>query len=442
MQHTRQIIRQVLNQLSSSHEAQYYLEQYSTPDHMRFAVIKVGGGILEERLDDLCSALSVLRHLGLYPILVHGAGPQLDKAIEDAGIKTQKVDGFRVTSEEVMSVARPTIYKVNRQLVGKLEDHQVRAVGLLHSVFNCDYDDKEKYGLVGKVKGINSDSIKEAIESGFLPVIASLGETDSGQVVNINADVAARELILSISPSKIIFITPTGGLLDEDGELISSISLNNDYDKLMNSDWVHSGMRLKLEQINALLSPLPNNASVSITSVDNLVRELFTHRGAGTLINKGESIHVLETVNASQKSQLTNLVELAFGRKLSADYFEKHAIHRILISESGGAAAIIVKGFNGVPYLDKFAVTPEARGKGYAAALWRALRKECPQLYWRSRINNPFTPWYYTKADFSMKDHQWVSFSYGVDDFDYIKDCVNDALKRSTSWDEHVGQVA
>ncbi len=433
-QKTRQIIREVLTQLSSSHEAQYYLDQYSSTDEMRFAVIKVGGGILAERMEDLAASLAVIRHLGLHPIIVHGAGPQLDAAIKQAGIENKKVEGLRVSSEEVMAVARPVMYKTNRELVNALEQHQVRAVGLLNSVFACAYENKEKFGLVGKINSIDLESIKTTVKNGFTPVIASLGESASGQILNINADVAARELVWAISPSKVIFITPTGGLLDADENLISSISLQNDYKSLMNSSWVHSGMRLKLEQIHDLLKPLPSTASVSITSVDNLVKELFTHRGAGTLINKGESINVSESIKSSEISKLKALIESAFDKKLEENYFEQQKFHKILISESGGAAAIVVSGFNGVPYLDKFAVTPEARGKGYAAALWRSLKTHCPQLYWRSRMNNAFTPWYYKKSDFSMKDHNWVSFSYGVSDFSYIQDCVNDSFQRSSSW--------
>ena len=136
IQKTRQIIREVLTQLSSSHEAQYYLEQYSSTDEMRFAVIKVGGGILAERLDDLAASLAVIRHLGLHPIIVHGAGPQIDAAVKNAGIENKKVNGLRVSSEEVMAVARPAMYKANRELVTALEHHQVRAASFLHSVFH------------------------------------------------------------------------------------------------------------------------------------------------------------------------------------------------------------------------------------------------------------------------------------------------------------------
>jgi len=93
-----------------------------------------------------------------------------------------------------------------------------------------------------------------------------------------------------VQPHKIIFLTETGGLLDEAGRVISAISLRTDYRYLIEQPWVHSGMKLKLQQIEQILTKLPDTASVSITSVENLARELFTHRGAGTLIRKGERI--------------------------------------------------------------------------------------------------------------------------------------------------------
>ena len=79
--------------------------------------------------------------------------------------------------------------------------------------------------------------------------------------------------------------------------------------------------------------------------------------------------------------------------------------------------AIVLKGVDGVPYLDKFAVTPEAQGAGLGAAVWQALVHRCPALYWRSRAGNPITPWYFDQADASFTEDQWVAFSVGIHDF-------------------------
>jgi len=260
MAEIRRIVKQVLSQLGGSREARYYLGQYSEADGMQFAVIKVGGALVESQLDALASALAFLANLGLMPIILHGAGPQLDAALKEANIPTVKHDGLRVTTPEVMEIARPVIYRANRQLVSALENQGVRAFGIQHGVFVCDYLDQEKLGLVGDVQSVDLEAIRDTMQHGMLPVVACLGESRTGQVMNINADFAARELIWAFRPHKIIFLTETGGLLDEAGRVISAISLRADYAWLVNQPWVHSGMKLKLDSKRcrtALLSPSP-----------------------------------------------------------------------------------------------------------------------------------------------------------------------------------------
>ncbi|MBT8040358.1 MAG: acetylglutamate kinase [Gammaproteobacteria bacterium] len=433
MAEIRSVVNQVLSQLGTSREARYYLNQYSEDD-LQFAVIKIGGAVLDEQIKPLASALAFLANLGLMPIILHGAGPQLDSALQEADIPTVKRRGLRVTSPEVMEVARPVIYRANRRLVRALEDEGVRAAGIQHGVFVCDYLDRAELGLVGDIKRIDLEAIREAVERGVLPVVACLGESSTGQVMNINADIAARELIWKVKPHKIIFLTGTGGLLDENGRIISAISLRTDYEWLIGQDWVHSGMQLKLEQIDQLLSGLPDSASVSITSVGSLARELFTHRGAGTLIRKGEDIIEFSSFTPQLQQKTTRLLEQSFGRVLKGDYYDDLAIECVLASESFGAMAIVLRGVDGVAYLDKFAVTPEAQGAGLGAAVWQALVHRCPELYWRSRTRNPITPWYFDQADACFTSDHWVAFSVGIDDFDRLRRCRKDSLARPESW--------
>jgi len=434
MAEIRSVVSQVLSQLATSREARYYLKQYSSDAELQFAVIKIGGAVLDEHVESLASALAFLCSLGLMPIVLHGAGPQLDVALEEASIETVKKRGLRVTTPEVMEVARPVIYRANRALVSALDVQGVRAQGIQHGVFVCDYLDQEELGLVGDIRRVDLEAVRDIAHRGILPVVACLGESPTGQVMNINADIAARELIWEVKPHKIIFLTGTGGLLDESGRVISAISLRTDFDYLMEQDWVHSGMRLKLEQISQLLSGLPESASVSITSVHNLARELFTHRGAGTLIRVGEEILEHQEFNPGFREKAIALLEQSFDRKLKVDYFDDLPLECILSSESNGAMAVVLKGVDGVPYLDKFAVTPEAQGAGLGAAVWQALIHRCPRLYWRSRTDNPVTQWYFDQADASFTEDKWVAFSIGIDDFDQLRRCKVDCLARQESW--------
>jgi len=390
--------------------------------------------VVEEQLEVLAAALAFLRNLGLMPIVLHGAGPQLDAALQEASIQTVKKNGLRVTTPEVMEIARPVIYRANRQLVSALDEQGVRAQGIQHGVFVCDYLDREELGLVGEIRRVDLEAIRDAVQHGIMPVVACLGESATGQVMNINADIAARELVWKVKPHKIIFLTGTGGLQDEFGRIISAISLKTDYQYLVERDWVHSGMLLKLEQISQLLSGLPESASVSITSVENLARELFTHRGAGTLIRQGEEIVERMAFEPGFREKAAALLEQSFNRKLKPGYFDGLTLECILSSESTGAMAVVLKGVDGIPYLDKFAVTPEAQGAGLGAAVWQALSLRCPQLYWRSKADNPITPWYFEKADASFTRDKWVAFSVGIDDFGQLQRCKDDCLSRQESW--------
>ena len=436
MTEVRQIVHELLAQLGSSREARQYLKEFSDTNKARFAVIKIGGGILRDHLEELTSALAFLHRLGLIPVVLHGAGPQLDEALTEADIGTKKRDGLRVTTEAVMSVARPLMYRENLRLVDALENRGIRARGIQHGVFQCRYLDRENYGLVGEVERVDLDAVESAVRGGAVPVLTCLGESPSGQVLNINADIATRELVWKLRPHKVIFLSPTGGLLDRQDRIISAVSLTNDYEALMQKPWVHSGMRLKLQQINEMLQRLPDDTSVSITSAGNLTRELFTYRGAGTLVRKGESINVHKEPDAETLATVKQLIEHSFARTLRDDWFEQLHEPLILLSETGRAAAVICKGVDGLPYLDKFAVTSRAQGEGLGAAVWQVVTARCPALYWRSRYTNPVTPWYFLQADSSNRDGHWVVFTIGVEDAAGRERCVADSLARDSGWVE------
>jgi acetylglutamate kinase len=436
MAEVRQTVIELLGQLGSSREARQYLKQFSRIEESRFAVVKVGGAVLEEDLDELAAALAFLHRLGLTPIVLHGAGPQLDKAMADAGVPIEKHDGLRVTTEAVMAIARPVIYGANATLVDALEARGVRARGILHGVFNASLADPDKLGLVGQIESVDLGSVRSAVRAGALPVVACLGESSGGQVMNINADIATRELVWTLKPYKVIFLTGTGGLLDQNGRIISAISISGDYERLISQDWVHSGMQLKLGQIKEMLEQLPPETSVSITSAGKLTRELFTHTGAGTLIRRGERIDWFDQIPDQRLAALENMLEESFGRRLRSDWREDRELEGILLAETGRAAALIARGVDGIPYLDKFVVTPEAQGEGLAAALWQILRARCPRLYWRSRASNPIAGWYLQQAHANFRQGEWIVHAIGVDDFALLGRLVQDARSRDAGWKE------
>ena len=262
---TRQTIVRLLSSMASAKEISQYLKRFSQLDAKRFAVVKVGGAVLRDDLEALTSSLAFLQDVGLTPIVIHGAGPQLDEELSAAGIVKQTVNGLRVTSPEALAIVRRVFQSQNLKLVEALQAFDARATSIVSGVFESDYLDRDTYGLVGEVKRVNLAPIEASLRAGSIPVIASLGETASGQILNVNADFAANELVQMLQPYKIVFLTGTGGLLDDAGKVIDSINLSTEYEHLMSQPWINGGMRVKIEQIKDLLVKLPLTSSVSIT---------------------------------------------------------------------------------------------------------------------------------------------------------------------------------
>ena len=432
MNDLRPTIVRLLSNMASAREIQQYLKRFSQLDASRFAVVKVGGAILRDDLDSLVSSLAFLQQVGLTPIVLHGAGPQLDEEMLASGIEKQTIDGLRVTDAAGLAVVRRVSQQANLRLVEALQEQGVRATSITSGVFESEFLDQARYGLVGKVAKVHTASIDAAIKVRSIPVIASLGETAGGQILNVNADWAANELVKTLQPYKIIFLTGTGGLLDGDGELIDSINLSTEYAELIEQPWLHSGMKLKIEQIHQLLMDLPLSSSVSITRPDELAKELFTHRGSGTLVRRGEQVRVVESWDQLDVERLKVLVESGFGRKLAPDYFEKTSPYRIFVSEHYRAALILTLE-HGIPHLDKFAVSDDAQGEGLGRAAWQVMRANTPRLFWRARSDNPVNDFYFDESDGCLKGEKWNVFWYGLESFDEIRFAVDHCRARPAS---------
>ena len=283
---------------------------------------------------------------------------------------------------------------------------------------------------IGDVRSVNLAPIEASLNAGSIPIIASLGETAGGQILNINADFAANELVQVLQPYKIIFLTGTGGLLDENGDVIDSINLSTEYEHLLAQPWINGGMRVKIEQIKDLLDRLPLTSSVSITRPADLAKELFTHKGSGTLVRRGEKVLRASSWDELDRARLRELVESSFRRSLAADYFERTRLLRAYVSENY-RAAVILTDVNGTVYLDKFAVLEDAQGEGLGRAVWLVMRDETPALFWRSRHDNPVNAFYHQEADGCIKQPRWTVFWIGIDNLDAIGRCVDHCATRA-----------
>lgn len=423
---TRGIIARLLGNLGSRSEVEQYLKHYGG-ERRRTAVINVTGEVLASAGEDVASALAFLGEVGLQPLVVHGARPQIDAALRSRGIRSPSVEGRGVTTPEVLDVARRATLRVNNQLLESLEALGMRARSLTAGVFRAEATE-DRYGLAGQPVAIDEEPIRWALAANAVPVVSALGETDGGQILSLDPAAAARTLAGIVRPHKTIFLNAQGGLARKTGGIISAVNLAEDFEDLVNRGDIGTAVQEELEALNELLTELPPDSSVSFTSPDLLAKELFTHTGAGTLVRMGVPVRSFSSFEEIDRARLRGLLEDCFGKALDPDYFDKRKVHRIYLSDDYRAVAIVVDLDQSVPYLDKFAVTAAAQGEGVGASVWRRLRRDEPKLFWRARANNPVNPWYFRHAQGTFRDEGWVVFWYGFDDFASAYGCVECAL--------------
>ena len=419
-------ILKLLSGMSSEKEIRKYLDRFSSDDY-KFAVIKVGGAVIQNDLDNLVSSLAFLNEVGLRPIIVHGGGPKLSQELERKKISFSFKEGQRVTSKKVLDVAFEVFSGENKKIVSALSDKGVNAITIIGDVFTCSIDD-EDLGYVGEIKETKSDDIKKIINSGGIPVIAPMGFTEEKQLVNINGDKATLALAKEITPDKVIFLSEIGGIFNEADKLISNINIKDDYDRLMNEDWLHSGMKLKLQQIKLLLDSLPSHSSVSITKPLHLNRELFTDAGFGTLVKAGHQIGRYENLNNDQEIVVTSILESSFKGKLANNYFVN--TNKEFYISSCNRASIIISHDQDIAYMDKFAVINNARGEGLGNAMWNKMLSDYKQVFWRSRSNNVINNFYKDVCDGFQKYDEWSIFWIGISDLKVLTSCIDYATNQ------------
>lgn len=419
-------IIKLLSGMSSEKEIRKYLDRFSSDD-FRFAVIKVGGAVIQNDLDNLVSSLAFLNEVGLRPIIVHGGGPRLSNELEEKNIKFSFEEGQRVTSKEVLDVAISIFTEENNKITSALKNKGINAVPLVKNIFECRITNK-KLGFVGEVVKAQCEGIKDIISKGGIPVIAPIGETDNGQIVNVNGDKATLALAKEIIPDKVIFLSEIGGIFDGSDKLISTINIKDDYERLMSQEWLHSGMKLKLQQIKILLDSMPSNSSVSITKPLNLNRELFTDAGFGTLVKAGHQIDKYKKLDNNNQQNITSILESAFQGKLINNYFNSEKKDYYI--SSCNRSSIIISYDQDIAYMDKFAVISSARGEGLGAAMWNRMKADHKKMFWRSRSTNTINSFYKDVCDGFQKYDEWNIFWIGINDLKELTGCIEYAVRQ------------
>ena len=281
-------------------EALPYIRRFSG----KTIVIKYGGNaMVEEHLkDNFARDITLMKFIGLHPVVVHGGGPQIGSVLEKMGINSQFVDGMRVTDEPTMDVVEMVLVgKVNKEIVAQIIQQGGRAVGLsgkdaglilskkLHFV-RPKVEDKPPeiidMGMVGEVVAVNPEIIRTLETGGFIPVIAPVGVGESGETYNINADWVASKIAVALNAIKLILLTDVEGVMDKNGSLISSVNAVI-MKEMLEEDTISGGM---IPKIRCSLEALQNGVNrvhiIDGRKTHAVLLELFTDKGIGTEVTQ------------------------------------------------------------------------------------------------------------------------------------------------------------
>jgi acetylglutamate kinase len=265
-------------------------------------VIKYGGhAMVDAELKDLFARdVVMMKYIGIHPVVVHGGGPQIGSFLTKLGKDSKFVQGMRVTDEETMDIVEMVLVgKVNKEIVGLINQHGGKAVGL--SGKDGDLIRAEKYylseekakntppeiidiGLVGKVKSINTELIVSLENNGFIPVIAPTGMGDNGETYNINADIVAGEVAAALKAEKLVLLTDVEGVINTDGKLINTMN-DRDVISMIDTGTISGGMYPKVKCcLKALKGGVKKAHIVDGRLKHAVLLEIFTDRGIGTEI--------------------------------------------------------------------------------------------------------------------------------------------------------------
>lgn len=263
-------------------------------------VIKYGGhAMVDEQLKkDFAGDITLLKFVGMNPVIVHGGGPQINLVLDQMGIDTKFVRGMRLTDEPTMDVVEMVLGgKVNKAIVAQINSQGGKAVGLsgkdggliqaekLRIVYQEDENKPPEIidpGLVGQVTRINPEVIHTLSEKGFIPVIAPVGEGPSGETFNINADLVAGHIAMALKAGRLILITDVDGVISPSGDLISTID-SEAITRMIAENSISGGMIPKIEcALEALRNGVEKVPIINGKRRHSLLLELFTDQGIGT----------------------------------------------------------------------------------------------------------------------------------------------------------------
>jgi hypothetical protein len=339
------LVLRFLSSIGRPAEAQQYLDLFRSEHPERFAIVHVADAVVRHAADALAVELRYLVELGLEPVLAFGAIEP--RSAERAAVRMAEALG-PVTSRRTVATAA---------------------------------------------------AVTEVCRANAIPLVTFERE-DGGADARFDA---IADLAAALGTRKLVFVTRRSGFQPTGGRVISLIDLTTERDQLLAPGALPSEPQKLLRQIDRVLARVPHRLTVSVTSPLDVLRELFTVKGAGTLVRKGSLITRHLAWDKVDRPRLLQLVEQSFGKSLLPGYDQRPVLAVYIADEYRGAAIVTPAPL--APYLSKFAVDTVSRGEGVGRDLWRAMEAQFPRLFWRSRADNPITSWYRENSDGMAKIH-------------------------------------
>ena len=254
-------------------------------------VVKYGGNAMEnpQQATSFARDITLMKLVGMHPVVVHGGGPQIGQHLERLGIASRFVNGLRVTDSETMEIVEMMLGgRVNKALVAAINQQGGRAVGLTGKdgglIRARKMPSEEDIGQVGEVEAIDPAVITHLEAGGFIPVIAPVGVGEDGASYNINADTVAGKIASVLKAEKLMLLSNIRGVLSADGELLTGLK-TEEVDRLIADGTIHGGMLPKIAcALDAVKSGVRAAHIVDGRVEHAVLLELFTDEGVGTLI--------------------------------------------------------------------------------------------------------------------------------------------------------------
>ena len=262
-----------------------YLQRYSGA----IVVIKLGGHamISDEALETFARDVVLMRQVGINPVIVHGGGPMINSMLDKLNIKSEFINGKRVTDPETMNVVEMVLSgSVNKKIVQAINNQDGRAVGLSGKdakLIICEQETPE-LGLVGSPTDVNPEVIFTLFENDMIPVIAPLGAGNNGETLNINGDTVSGAIASALKADRLLLLTDVSGVQDKNGSIITELD-STQIENWINEGIISGGMIPKTETALLALKGGVRGVVILDGRVPNAcLLELFTEHGAGSLI--------------------------------------------------------------------------------------------------------------------------------------------------------------